>query len=56
MKPSAISHQPSVSHLVGVLLCAAAGPLAGQMSLSIYKDGRVVVRQSLPQARPAGPD
>ncbi|OLC02951.1 MAG: hypothetical protein AUH46_06145 [Gemmatimonadetes bacterium 13_1_40CM_70_15] len=49
MKPSAISHQPSVSHLVGVLLCAAAGPLAGQMSLSIYKDGRVVVRQSLPQ-------
>ena len=32
-----------------MLLCAAAGPLAGQMSLSIYKDGRVVVRQSLPQ-------
>jgi hypothetical protein len=49
MKPSAISHQPSVSRLVALLLCAAAGPLAGQTSLSIYKDGRVVVRQSLPQ-------
>jgi len=49
MKPSAISHQPSVSCLVALLLCAAAGPLVGQTSLSIYKDGRVVVRQSLPQ-------
>ncbi|HYS20466.1 MAG TPA: hypothetical protein VEO73_05200 [Gemmatimonadales bacterium] len=49
MKPSAISRPPSVSHIVGLLLCAAAGPLVGQTSLSIYKDGRVVVRQSLPQ-------
>ena len=49
MKRSAISHHPSVSCLVGVLLCAAAGLLTGQTSLSIYKDGRVVVRRSLPQ-------
>jgi hypothetical protein len=49
MKPSVISHQPLVSCLVALLLCAAAGRLAGQTSLSIYKDGRVVVRQSLPQ-------
>ena len=49
MKPSAISHQPSVSCLVALLLCATAGQLVGQTSLSIYKDGRVVVRQSLPQ-------
>jgi hypothetical protein len=49
MKPSAISRPPSVSRIVGLLLCAAAGPLVGQTSLSIYKDGRVVVRQSLPQ-------
>ena len=54
MKPSAISRRPSVSGLVGVLLCAAAGPVTGQMSLSIYKDGRVVVRQSLPQPLPKG--
>jgi hypothetical protein len=38
---------------VGVLLLAAA-PLAGQTSLSIYRDGRVVVRQSLPQALQRG--
>jgi len=49
MKPSAISRQPSASCLVVLVLCAVAGPLVGQTSLSIYKDGRVVVRQSLPQ-------
>jgi len=49
MKPSAINCPPSVSRIVGLLLCAAAGRLVGQTSLSIYKDGRVVVRQSLPQ-------
>ena len=36
---------------VGLLM---AGPLAAQTSLSIYRDGRVVVRQSLPQALQRG--
>jgi len=36
---------------VGVLL---APPLAGQTSLSIYRDGRVVVRRTLPQALQQG--
>jgi len=31
-----------------------AGPLAAQTSLSVYRDGRVVVRQSLPQALQRG--
>jgi len=53
MKPSAISRQRSVTCLVGIALLAAA-PLAGQTSLSIYRDGRVVVRQSLPQALQRG--
>jgi hypothetical protein len=37
-------------------LAIAAGvlPLAGQTSLSIYSDGRVVVRRTLPQALPKG--
>jgi len=34
-----------------MLVCT---PLAGQTSLSIYRDGRVVVRQSLPQALQRG--
>ena len=54
MKRSAIGHQPSVNCLTSLLLCAVAGPLAAQTSLSIYKDGRVVVRQSLPQALTKG--
>src|SRR6266516_3436709 len=33
---------------------ALAGPLAGQTSLSIYSDGRVVVRRTLPQALEKG--
>jgi hypothetical protein len=39
-----------------VVLAIAAGvmPLAGQTSLSIYSDGRVVVRRALPQALPKG--
>jgi hypothetical protein len=53
MKPSAISRQRSVTCLVGIALLAGA-PLAGQTSLSIYRDGRVVVRQSLPQALQRG--
>jgi len=54
MKPSAISRQLSVVPLVGVLLLAASVPAAAQTSLSIYRDGRVVVRQSLPQALQRG--
>src|SRR6266566_1901399 len=41
-----------VSGAWGVALLAA--PLAAQTSLSIYRDGRVVVRQSLPQALQRG--
>jgi len=39
-----------------IVLAMAAGvmPLAGQTSLSIYSDGRVVVRRTLPQALPKG--
>src|SRR5437867_5869496 len=33
---------------------ALAGPLAGQTSLSIYSDGRVVLRRTLPQALEKG--
>src|SRR5438034_10295247 len=33
---------------------AVAAPLAGQTSLSIYSDGRVVVRRTLPQALSKG--
>ncbi len=35
-------------------LALLAGPAAAQTSLSIYRDGRVVVRQSLPQALQRG--
>jgi nucleotide-binding universal stress UspA family protein len=37
-----------------VLLVLLAGPLAGQTSLSVYSDGRVVVRRTLPQALDKG--
>jgi len=37
-----------------VLAIAAVTPLTAQTSLSIYSDGRVVVRRSLPQALPKG--
>jgi hypothetical protein len=48
MKASVISYRLSVA----LLLLAA--PLAGQTSLSIYRDGRVVVRRTLPQALQQG--
>ena len=48
MKPPAVSRQLSA------LLLLFAAPLAGQTSLSIYSDGRVVVRRSLPQALEKG--
>ena len=43
-----------VSGAWGVVAMLVATPLAGQTSLSIYRDGRVVVRQSLSQALQRG--
>src|SRR5712692_6103014 len=37
-----------------VVLALVGGPLAAQTSLSIYRDGRVVVRRTLPQALQQG--
>jgi hypothetical protein len=37
-----------------VVLALLSAPLAGQTSLSIYRDGRVVVRRTLPQALQQG--
>src|SRR5881628_968655 len=48
MKLSAIGYR-----LSGILVFAAT-PLSGQTSLSIYRDGRVVVRRTLPQALEQG--
>lgn len=48
MKLSAIGYRLSV------VLMFVAAPLAGQTSLSIYRDGRVVVRRTLPQALQQG--
>ena len=47
MKPSAVSCLLSASLFLGA-------PLAAQTSLSIYRDGRVVVRRTLPQALQQG--
>jgi hypothetical protein len=47
--------QITASVVVAVLAAIAGGaPLAGQTSLSIYSDGRVVVRRSLPQSLEKG--
>ena len=46
---SVIRHQSSVGSMLGALVVLFGSPLAGQTSLSIYSDGRVVVRRSLPQ-------
>lgn len=48
MKLSAIGYRLSV------VLVFVAAPLAAQTSLSIYRDGRVVVRRTLPQALQQG--
>jgi hypothetical protein len=48
MKPSAISLQLSAVALATLLAFPVAG-LGAQTSLSIYSDGRVVVRRTLPQ-------
>ena len=53
MKPSAISRQLSAVSIAFVALCT--GPTASaQTSLSIYSDGRVVVRRTLPQGLQKG--
>lgn len=49
---SAVSRQLSAVTVIGCL--AACGTLAAQTSLSIYSDGRVVVRRTLPQALQKG--
>ncbi len=48
MKTSAIRHQPSAVAAL-VLLMALPGVVRAQTSLSIYSDGRVVVRRTLSQ-------
>jgi len=48
MKPSAICR------LLSAVLLIGAAPAAAQTSLSIYRDGRVVVRRTLPQALQQG--
>ena len=43
-----------IAAFVILAMAAVVIPLAGQTSLSIYSDGRVVVRRTLPQALPKG--
>src|SRR2546426_1318042 len=43
-----------IGYRLSVVLVLVATPLAGQTSLSIYRDGRVVVRRTLPQALQQG--
>ena len=45
---------PGIGYQVSVVLTLFATPLAAQTSLSIYRDGRVVVRRTLPQALQQG--
>lgn len=54
MKPSAISYQLSAVSIVFGLLAAVPMTASAQTSLSIYSDGRVVVRKTLPQALQKG--
>jgi hypothetical protein len=53
MKPSAISHRLSAVAVLALLGVAPSG-LCGQTSLSIYSDGRVVVRRTMPRALQKG--
>ena len=53
MKLSAISYRLSAVAVLGVV-AATPAVLRGQTSLSIYSDGRVVVRRTLPQALQKG--
>src|SRR6184192_4418268 len=43
-----------VTAALALAIAVGAAPLAGQTSLSIYSDGRVVVRRTLPQALEKG--
>jgi len=43
-----------VAAFLALAMAAGVMPLGGQTSLSIYSDGRVVVRRTLPQALPKG--
>jgi hypothetical protein len=43
-----------IGYRLSVLLAVSAAPLSAQTSLSIYRDGRVVVRRTLPQALQQG--
>src|SRR6266513_1175417 len=40
----------AIGYCLSAVLMLAGAPLAAQTSLSIYRDGRVVVRRTLPQA------
>src|SRR5437868_7620154 len=42
------------SHVVSLLVVGVVAQASGQTSLSIYRDGRVVVRRALPQALQQG--
>src|SRR5467141_5419653 len=44
----------AIGYRLSAVLVLAGTPLAGQTSLSIYTDGRVVVRRTLPQALEKG--
>lgn len=51
---SVIRHLSSAGLAMAAGVALLAAPLAGQTSLSIYSDGRVVVRRSLPQSLEKG--
>src|SRR2546425_10215375 len=54
-RPGMVEVKPSaVSRRLAAWLVLLAGPLSGQTSLSIYSDGRVVVRRTVPQALEKG--
>src|SRR6266487_6518348 len=44
----------AIGYRLSVALVLVASPLVAQTSLSIYRDGRVVVRRTLPQALQQG--
>src|SRR5712675_569837 len=55
MRLSAIRYPLSaIRYPLSAVLLLAGSPLAAQTSLSIYRDGRVVVRRTLPQALQQG--
>ncbi len=54
LKLSVLSHQSSALLVLFGPCAALSAPAVGQTSLSIYSDGRVVVRKTLPQALQKG--